>query len=479
MSAGRQRGAARETGGGRAAGRGAAGAGAAGRGAAGPSPARVVAFAVLGRVFEEGAYADRALLGEADRHGLSERDRALATRIAYGAIQRRATLDHVVERLAKRKVRQLDPPVLAALRLGVQQLLFMDRIPAHAAVDESVELVKAHRPRGAGLVNAVLRRAVSEGRALVDAIDDSTPEGAALRHSHPAWVARTWWSQLGADHAKALMAADNEPAETALRANTLVTSRDALVDQLRGEGFDARPADLPPDSVLVTGALDAHAHPLHERGAFMPQSRASAIVARVLDPHPGDRVLDLCAAPGAKTTHLAALMRGEGEGEVVALERHPGRARALEATCRRMHVSNVRVRTADAREPAPGPLFDRVLVDPPCTGLGTLRSRPDLRWRVKPDDVSALAATQAEILAAGAAATRPGGTLVYSTCTISAEENERRIDAFLRSHPAWKADDLRSVVPVWHHPTVARHLQTLPHRDGTDGFFIARLRRTA
>ncbi|MGI8593298.1 MAG: 16S rRNA (cytosine(967)-C(5))-methyltransferase RsmB [Solirubrobacteraceae bacterium] len=467
MSAGRQRGAEREPGGG----------GAAGSGAAAPGPARAVAFAVLGRVFEEGAYADRALLAEADRHGLSGRDRALATAIAYGAIQRRATLDHVVEELAGRRVRRLDSPVLHALRLGLQQILFMGGIPDHAAVDESVELAKAHHPRGAGLVNAVLRRAAREGLALVDAIDDSTPDGAALRHSHPGWVARLWWDQLGADHAKALMAADNESAEAALRANALLTSRDALVEDLREGGLDVRPADLPPDSVLVAGALDAHAHPLHERGAFMPQSRASSMVARVLDPRPGERVLDLCAAPGGKTTHLAALMGGEGE--VVALERHPGRARALSATCRRMHAKNVEVRTLDAREPAPAPPFDRVLVDPPCTGLGTLRSRPDLRWRVKADDVSELAATQSEILAAGAAATRPGGTLVYSTCTISSQENEGRIDAFLRAHPAWTVDDLRSVVALWHHPTVPLHLQTLPHRDGTDGFFIARLRRAA
>jgi len=444
---------------------------------AGPSPARAAAFAVIRRVFEDGAYADRALPAEADLRGLSGRDRSLATRIAYGAIQRRATLDHVVERLAGRKVRRLDPPVLAALRLGLEQLIFMDGIPAHAAVDESVELAKAHQPRGAGLVNAVLRRAADEGRPIVDAIDDSTPEGAALRHSHPAWVACLWWSQLGADHALALMAADNEPAETALRANTLVISRDALVAQLRDEGLDVRPADLPPDSVVVAGALDAHAHPLHEQGAFMPQSRASAMVARVLEPRPGERVLDLCAAPGGKTTHLAALMGGEGE--VIALERHPGRARALEATCRRMHAPGVRVRTADAREAAPDPPFDRVLVDPPCTGLGTLRSRPDLRWRVSPRDLAELAAAQSEILAAGAAATRPGGTLVYSTCTVSPEENERRIDAFLRAHPAWVADDLHSVVALWHHPTVPLHLQTLPHRDGTDGFFIARVRCTA
>lgn len=207
----------------------------------------------------------------------------------------------------------------------------------------------------------------------------------------------------------------------------------------------------------------------------MPQSRAAAMVAHVVGPRPGERVLDLCAAPGGKTTHLAALM--EGEGELIAVERHPGRARALQDTCRRMGAGNVHVRVADGRDPTPGGPFDRVLVDPPCTGLGTLRSRPDLRWRVSASDVGPLAETQAGLLAAGAASTAPGGTLVYSTCTISPEENERQIDGLVERDPGLAVDDLCSDVPLWHHPGVPFHLQTLPHRDGTDGFFFARLRR--
>lgn len=442
------------------------------------SPARQVAYRTLRRVFEEGAYADRALLGEAGRAGLVGRDRAFATRLAYGAVQRRATLDHVAEQLAGRSAKRLDAPVLAGLRLGLEQLLFLDGVPDHAAVDETVELVKGPSPAGARLVNAVLRRAAREGGAIVAAIDDGTPRGAALRHSHPLWIAELLWDALGAGEARALLAADNEPAETAVRANTLVTTPDGLLRDLDAAGAEGRVASFPPESVVLEGAFDAHGSPLWERGALTPQSRAAAAVAHVVDPQPGERVLDLCAAPGGKTTHLAALM--QGAGEVVAIERHAGRAAALRETVARMRAAGaVQVRVAEAREPVADRPYDRVLVDPPCSGLGTLRSRPDLRWRVRPRDVAQLAAAQREILAAGAQATRPGGVLVYSTCTISPAENERVVDAFLDARPDFSADDLSSDLGFWQHPRVALHLQTLPHRDATDGFFFARLRRSS
>jgi 16S rRNA (cytosine967-C5)-methyltransferase len=433
------------------------------------TPARAAAYAVVRRTFEDGAYADRALLSEAA--GLDPRDRALATRLAYETVQRKATLDHVIAALADRPADRIDPPLLAALRIGATQLLYLDGVPDHAAVTESVELAKRDRPKGAGFVNAVLRRTAREGAGLVDALGDDTPEGAALKHSHPRWVAELWWEQLGAEGTRALLRADNEPAEVAVRANTLVTGAAELALELGGD-----PAPPPAETVVLGGAFDAHAHPLHEQGAFMPQSRASAAVAHAVGPLPGERVLDLCAAPGGKTTHLAALMGAEGE--LVAVERNAARAQALERTAARMRAANVTVVTGDARQPPEGP-FDRVLVDPPCSGLGTLRSRPDLRWRVREADIAELARQQRAILAAGAAATRPGGVLVYSTCTISPAENEELVDRFATEHPEFERERLPSDVPLWEHPRVPFYAQSLPHRDGTDGFFIARLRRAA
>jgi 16S rRNA (cytosine967-C5)-methyltransferase len=488
------------------------------------APARVCAYAVVRRVFERGAYAEKALQAEA--HGLDARDRALAMRLAYGTVQRKATLDHLIGRLAERAPKRLQAPVLAALRLGLYELVYLRGSPDYAIVADAVELAKAHSRAGHGLVNAVLRRAAREGRStLLEDLGDRTPEQAALLHSHPEWIARLWWDLLGPEEARALMAYDNEPTELTLRANTLRNDAPALAAELlalqdahppAGERMPAQSADpgapnaVPrrleirtdpgvPDALVLDGPFDIQASPLWRAGAFLAQSRAAMLVSRALGPRPGERVLDLCAAPGGKTTHLAALMRNSGE--LVAVERNASRARALERTARRLHAGNVRVEVADAAVArADGATFDRVLVDPPCSGLGTLQARADLRWRVTPDDVREMARTQAAILAAGAASLRPGGVLVYSTCTISPTENERLIAAFLDRNPAFHLDDLGSELPAFtmstpglergdlrrseqgpkgvSGPLTSRLVLTLPHRDRTAGFFIARLRRS-
>jgi 16S rRNA (cytosine967-C5)-methyltransferase len=388
------------------------------------SPARRAAYAVVRRVLADGAYADRALHGEA--RDLSPRDRALAKQLAFGTVQRRLSLDHVID---ERVDGRLEPGVRAALQLGLFQLLFLDRVAEHAAIAEAVELAKPSP--GHRVVNAVLRRVQREGAPLPS---DATVRGAAIRHSHPEWLVRLWWDALGAEDARALLAADNAPAELALRVNPLVD-------------FDL--SDIPGardgDTIVVDGPFDALAHPGYAAGAFTPQSRASQLVAPTLGPRPGERVLDLCAAPGGKTTHLAALMGDEGE--VVAVERHRGRARALQDMAQRMRCSSVRVVVGDAKAVAGPEGFDRVLLDPPCSGLGTLRSHPDLRWRVTPHAIELLAAEQDALLAAARRALRPGGTLVYSVCTISPTE-ERLPDEHA--------------------------VRTFPHKDGTDGFYIAR-----
>jgi 16S rRNA (cytosine967-C5)-methyltransferase len=387
------------------------------------SPARRTALTVLRRVEEQGAYADRALHGEA--LALDPRDRALAKRLVFGTVQRRGTLDWIIAQHVDRK---LDPQVRAALLLGLYQLLFTD-VPAHAAVAESVELAKPSP--GAKLVNAVLRKVQREG---VDLPADDNPKGAAIRHSHPEWLTLMWWDWLGADETRALLAADNEPAELALRINPLA----GVEVDLEGRRED--------DALIVEGPLDVLAHPLYAAGAITPQSRASQRVARAVDPQPGERVLDLCAAPGGKTTHLAALMGDRGE--VVAVEKHPQRAKALATQAKRLHAGSVRVVVADAKAvtaDALGGRFDRVLIDPPCSGLGTLRTHPDLRWRATPTGIEALRREQEAIVAAALGVLAPGGRLVYSTCTLSPREEV--VDG--------------------------QAVRTLPHRDNTDGFYIA------
>jgi 16S rRNA (cytosine967-C5)-methyltransferase len=410
------------------------------------TPARLVAFAVIRRVFEQEAYADRALHAEAK--GLEPRERALAMQLAFGTVQRRLSLDHLVEQLAERPVADLDARTLAALRLGLYQLAFLDGVAAHAVVGESVELAKGSSG-GHKLVNAVLRRAARDMPALPS---DATPEGAAIAHSYPPWLVHLWWERFGADTTRGLLAAGNEPGELALRANTLVTTAADLAAKLPVPTHPA--GEELPEGLVVDGPFDAHAHELWRDGAYAAQSRASMLVARALDPQPGERVLDLCAAPGGKTTHLAALMNDSGT--IVAVERHAGRADALRRTCERLRTTSVEVVTADAARYTAQTPFDRVLVDPPCSGLGTLQGHPDLRWRTTPETIERLAQTQENIVEAATAALGPGGTLVYSTCTLSPRENEERVAA-----TGLQVESERLV---------------LPHRDRTDGFYIARMR---
>jgi 16S rRNA (cytosine967-C5)-methyltransferase len=400
--------------------------------------ARSAAYEVVLRVFEDDAYADRVLrTAAADLQG---RDRALAQRLAYGTVQRARTLDHAIETLGKRPVRKLDPPVRAALRLGAYQLVFTD-VPAHAAVNETVELVRAARlERAVAFTNAVMRRLDAGARELVVALPEDTPPAAALKHSYPDWVAELWWDEFDA---LALMRAQNEPPERVVRINRRKSG------QLEG-----RPDDDLPDALHVERVDEAAL----AAGLIWPQSRGSQLAGLVVGSRAGERTLDLCAAPGGKATQL--------EGEVVAVELHPGRARELEENCRRLGADNVSVVHADATQLPPELSgFDRVLVDAPCSGLGVLAGRPDLRWRARP-----LPDLQQELLRVAAERVRPGGTIIYSVCTINPEENEEIVDA-----SGLRVEPLGDEWPQFRHPQRPEFLLTLPHVHGTSGFFIARL----
>jgi 16S rRNA (cytosine967-C5)-methyltransferase len=384
------------------------------------APARKAAFEVVRRVFEEEAYADRALASAvAD---LDARDRALAQRLAYGTVQMARTLDFGIEQLGKRPVRKLDAPVRAALRLGAYQLAFTDQAD-HAVGDDTVELVRAARlERAVPFTNAVMRKLAHGLQGLVA----SLPEG-PLKHSYPDWIAEVWTRDFGREVALDLMRAQNEPP-----------------------GLEVRSAEPVGEETDVPGAYIVETV---DTARMRPMSRASQLAALVVGSQEGERILDLCAAPGGKTMMLA--------GNVTAVEIHPGRAQALSKNV----GPNVRVVTADARELDESG-FDRTLVDAPCSGLGVLARRPDLRWRARP-----LPELQLELLRAAAARTRPGGTIVYSVCTMNADENEAVVDA-----SGLEPIPLDAEWPQYAHPTRPEFLLTLPHRDRTSGFFIARLK---
>jgi 16S rRNA (cytosine967-C5)-methyltransferase len=410
------------------------------------SPARRVAHAVVLRVFEDGAYADRAFASGAAK--LDSRDRALAQRIAYGTVQRVRALDYGIEALGRRPVLKLDAPVRVALELAGYQLAYLEGVPARAAVHESVELVReAGLERAVGFTNAIGRRLATGLRDLLAGLPEEEPHDAALRHSYPDWIADVWWRDLGAGGARALMQAQNEPPPTVVRRNRLK----------QGE-VEGRPdADLP-DALHVERVDEAAV----AAGLIFPQSVGSQLAGLAVGAQPGERILDLCAAPGAKATQLA-----ERADEVVAVEIHPGRARELEANARRLGATNLRVVTADAlARPSTLTGFDRVLVDAPCSGLGVLAQRPDLRWRARP-----LPELQAALLEVAIERVRPGGSITYSVCTVNADEAEAVVDA-----AGLVADDLGADWPQFRHASRPQFLQTLPHVHNTSGFFVARLR---
>ena len=404
--------------------------------------ARQAAYQVVLRVFEDDAYADRVLRSAAQ--DLDRRDRALAQRLAFGTVQRARTLDHAIEQLGKRPVRKLDPPVRAALRLGAYQLGYTD-VPQHAAVNESVELVRTARlERAVPFTNAVLRRLAGGITPLLAALPEDSPGGAALKHSYPDWIAELWWDELGPDEALALMRAQNEPPERVVRLNR----------RKHGQVTGRPDPDLP--DALHVERIDEDA--LHA-GLIWPQSGGSQLAGLVVGSRPGQRTLDLCAAPGGKATQL--------EGDVVAVELHAGRARELEENCRVLGADNVTVVNADATELPPELTgFDHVLVDAPCSGLGVLAGRPDLRWRARP-----LPELQAELLRVAAERIKPGGTIVYSVCTLNTQENEAIVDA-----SGLQVEPLGEEWPPFKHPRRPEFLLTQPHVHGTAGFFIARLR---
>jgi 16S rRNA (cytosine967-C5)-methyltransferase len=448
---------------------------------------RALAFEVLRETFERDGHTELAFRAGAERLGLGGRDRAQAQRLTYGSVQRRGTSDAAIERLSGRAMRLLDPPVAAALRLGLYELLFADSTPDHAAVDQAVELVKiAKAAHASGFVNAILRRAAREREALTEALlgHDSNPEAAAVAHSAPLWLAQMWWEELGADSARALLASCNEPAEVAMRAGDAAARAD-LVARLRGEGVDVSPAAGPwpldvPEMMTFAGRTGDSVLPLVEGGALTPQSRGSAAVVAVLEPRAGETVLDLCAGPGIKTGQIAARMGDRGE--VISVELDESRAAEIAAQTRRLDLHGVSVFEGDATSLPLPEGFDRILLDAPCSDLGTLASRPDARWRKSPRTIERVAAVQERALIAAAKLLPPGGTLVYSTCTISRRENEDRVAALLVASAAGQTpplvlDDLGALAPGLASSHEPRTLQLRPDRDRTTGFFIARLVR--
>jgi 16S rRNA (cytosine967-C5)-methyltransferase len=448
------------------------------------APARLAAFQAL-RLVDAGRLDLASALAHTRTPLADGRDRALALELVAGSLRWQRMLDHVLEHVSSRALETIDRDLLIVLRLSLYQLLHLTRVPAAAVVDDAVDLTRAARKPGAtGFVNAVLRAALRQRHrlALPPRPGDRTDRDAWIRHlgvahSHPDWLVERLLDRHGVDAAERWVQFDNEVPRLTVRANTLRLSRDELRRALSAAGIEATPTRFAPLGLTI---VSGHPRRLPADGSFVVQGEASQIVPSVVGARPGEVVLDLCASPGGKTTALAAEMRDSGL--LVASDVRPRRVRLLNEAVRLSGVRCVRlVQVASSGALPFSATFDRVLVDAPCSGLGTVRREPDIRWRRVETDLPELAARQRRLLSRAAAVVRPGGRLVYATCSSEPEENEQVVEAFLAEHAGWVPVDLREEMPAGLRALLDERgcLRTLPHAHGLEAFFAAALTREA
>jgi len=440
---------------------------------------RSVALGVLQDVFVTKAYANIALSKRLNESRLSPLDRRLTTELVYGTIKACGTLDWILGHYIKKALSQTDPMVLNILRLGVYQLYFLDKIPSSAAVNESVNLAKkfAHQS-STGFINAVLRSVLREPEKVryPNLVKDPVRH-IALREFHPEWLVRRWLDKLGVEETQALCRFNNETPPLTLRTQTLRISREELMEKMTNSGSEVEPSLLAPEGILCRRMGDEPLRYLRE-GLCQAQDESSMLPARVLAPEPGELVLDACSAPGGKATHMAQLM--QNKGAVIARDIHEHKLKLIDDAAARLGITIVKSELHDAalRDIQHEKTFDKVLLDAPCTGLGIIRRKPDIKWARETKDIESITALQKQLINIVSHTVKPGGILVYSTCTVLPEENEEMVNTFLKQNNEFEADAIIPYLPV----ELAAHangcmLQLFPNRDGIDGFFIARIRR--
>ncbi|MGM1050319.1 MAG: 16S rRNA (cytosine(967)-C(5))-methyltransferase RsmB [Bacillota bacterium] len=437
---------------------------------------------VLTQVEQEGAYSNLLLNTALQKASLEKGDAGLATELVYGTISRLNTLDYFLDRFVKKGTAKLQPWVRALLRLSLYQIVYLDRIPEHAVVSEAVNLAKRRGHQGiSGMVNGVLRNILRQKDELV--VPDNLPaaDRISLRHSHPKWLVERWIEQYGEDTAEAICEANNEPPAVSVRVNTTMISRDGMLEEMINSGLEAVPSQLSPYGIIVrSGGNMAHTD-WYRDGMISIQDESSMLVAEAVHPAPGMRVLDCCAAPGGKTAHMGEIMKDEGS--VIANDLHSHKQKLISEQAERLGLGSIMTVTGNALDLAKNyepESFDRILLDAPCSGLGVIRRKPDLKWVKTPEDIQEIAKLQGELLQSVSGLVRPGGVLVYSTCTIEPGENEGTVAAFLADNPNFEvADDeagsmsraLKNGLPR------GGGVQILPQHFHSDGFYIVRLRR--
>ncbi|NOU95217.1 16S rRNA (cytosine(967)-C(5))-methyltransferase RsmB [Paenibacillus sp. LMG 31456] len=430
--------------------------------------ARDAALDVLLRIEQDRSYSNLLLHQILQKYNLDRPDVGLTTEIVYGTIQRLNTIDYYLARFVAKGLAKLEPWVRSLLRLSFYQIYYLDRIPDHAVVNEAVNMAKRKGHQGiSGMVNGVLRNIIRQKDSLQLPAGLPPVERIALTHSHPEWLVRRWIRQLGEARTEQICEANNVPPRVSIRVNTLKLSRSGLIELLEQAGLEAEPSELAPDGVIVRGGGNMALTPWYAEGLFSIQDESSMLVALSLDPKPGEKILDCCAAPGGKTTHIAEKMGDRGE--LWACDIHEHKERLVQEQAERLGLSSVHTIVKDARElheQFSEHSFDRILLDAPCSGLGVIRRKPDMKWNKSEQEIDGVCVIQRELLEQVHSLLRPGGVLVYSTCTLEHNENEGMVNQFLEAHPEFE----------WDQP---KPLQIYPYEYHTDGFFIAKLRKRA
>lgn len=445
------------------------------------STVRELAAGILLKVETEKAYADLLLDHTLHAKSLLSRDRALLTELTYGTLRWRGRLDAYLKQVIRRPLEETDPFVRNLLRLTFYQLLFLERIPEYAAVNEAVQLAKAHcGKRAAGFVNGVLRNFLRQKKPLPKPDLKRSPVSALAEYwSHPQWLVERWIDYFGAEEIEALLETNNEESSLVLRTNLRQGTREALLEILASHNINALPTSWSPQGIKVQSKVIVDELPGFSEGRFQVQGEASQLVVNLLDPRPGERILDACAAPGGKTTHIAELMNDTGE--IIATDISMNGLRKIQENAERLRLKSVRTFKSDLSKQLNGSLrqpFDRILVDAPCSGFGTLRSHPETKWNRGEADIKRLTELQKRILAGAASYLKPSGVLVYSTCTLIDDENEELVESFLKSSHEFVLDKAADYLPH-EAKTLVRgdYFMALPHRHQTDGFFAARMRK--
>jgi len=442
---------------------------------------RQLASDILAKVDTRKAYADILLDQALKATTLNERDRALLTELTYGTLRWRGNIDGQLSRYLRQPLAKTDPLIRNLLRVSVYQLRFLNKIPDYAAVDEAVELARNHSGgKSAGFVNAVLRNFLrGKDRVIGLAPKAESVAGLAVTYSHPEWLVKRWIDEFGAEAAKTLMRANNERATLVLRVNYLKCTKEKLLDRFLEAGIKAEATQWSPQGISVLSGPAVDKLPGFAEGYFQIQGEASQLVTYLVSPLSGERILDACAAPGGKSTHVGEFMKDEGE--LVAIDISARGIAKIRENAARLGLKSLRVLSADAsaeladkfRKP-----YDRVLVDAPCSGLVTLRGQPEIKWHRDENDIRRLSRLQSKILSRVAGYLKPGGVLVYATCTLSREENEEIVESFLAHHKEFELEDAARYLPGQAtHMVREKYFVALPHRDNTDGFFAARMRK--